>query len=76
MILLCKYYESFIIYVVIILFDVNTAIWLADMPGTTLIILDNLGWYCDVANDKFKYSHELIVIKIKESLNFVVKIKL
>ena len=28
------------------------------------------------ANDKFKYSHEIIVIKIEESLNFVVKIKL
>jgi hypothetical protein len=26
------------------------------------------------ANDKFKQSHEIIVIKIKESLNFVVKI--
>ena len=28
------------------------------------------------ANDKFKYSHEIIVIKIEESLNFVVRIKL
>jgi len=23
---------------------------LADLPGATLVILDNLGWYCDVAN--------------------------
>jgi hypothetical protein len=44
-----------------------------------LVILDNLGWYIDVANifyDKFKYSHEIIVITIEESLNSVVKIKL
>ena len=36
------------------LFDVNTAIRLADPPGATLVIhvLDNLGWYCDIA-DKF-----------------------
>ena len=34
----------------IIEFDVNTAIWLADLPGTTMVINDNLGWYCDVAN--------------------------
>jgi len=32
---------------------------MADTPGATLVILDNLGWYCDVANifignDKFK----------------------
>jgi hypothetical protein len=27
-------------------------------------------------NDKFKESHEIIVNKIEESLNFVVKIKL
>ena len=31
---------------------------------------------CSSANDKFKSSHEIIVIKIEESLNFVVKIKL
>jgi hypothetical protein len=31
---------------------------------------------CSSANDKFKWSHEIIVIKYKESLNFVVKIKL
>jgi hypothetical protein len=38
----------------IMLFDVNTAIRLADPPGATLVIhvLDNLGWYCDIA-DKF-----------------------
>ena len=28
------------------------------------------------ANDKFKQSYEIIVIKIEESLNFVLKIKL
>ena len=28
------------------------------------------------ANSKFKQSHEIIVIKIEESLNFAVKIKL
>jgi len=28
------------------------------------------------ANDKFKQSYEIIVIKIEESFNFVVKIKL
>jgi hypothetical protein len=28
------------------------------------------------ANDKSKWSHEIIVIKIEESLNFVVRIKL
>ena len=28
----------------------NTAIWLADLPGATTIIHDNLNWYCDVAN--------------------------
>jgi hypothetical protein len=31
---------------------------------------------CSYANDKFKLSHEIIVIKIEKSLNFVVKIKL
>ena len=31
-------------------FDVNTAIWLADPPGATMVILDNLGRYCDVTN--------------------------
>jgi hypothetical protein len=25
---------------------VNTAIWLADLPGEKLVILDYLGWYC------------------------------
>jgi hypothetical protein len=55
----------------------NTAIWLADPHGTTLIILDNLGWYCEV--DKHIHSlttQGIIIIKIEESLNFVVKIKL
>ena len=34
-------------------FDVNTAILLADPSGpigATLVILDNLGWYCEVAD--------------------------
>ena len=30
------------------LFTVNNAIWLVDPPGATLVILDNLGWYCDI----------------------------
>jgi hypothetical protein len=34
----------------LILFDVNTAIWLADPPEEKLVIFDNLGWYCDVTN--------------------------
>jgi len=29
---------------------VNTAILLADLPGATFVIQDNLAWYCDVAN--------------------------
>jgi len=29
---------------------VNAAISLTDPPGATLVILDNLGWYCNVAN--------------------------
>ena len=28
----------------------NTAILLADLPGATLVIHDNIGWYCDVTN--------------------------
>ena len=28
----------------------NTGIWLADLPGATTVILDNLSWYCDVTN--------------------------
>ena len=44
-------------------------------------ILDNLGWIVpsqtySFANDKFKQSNEIIVIKIEESLIVVVKIKL
>ena len=35
---------------VIIWFDVNTVILLADPPGEKLIMLDNLGWYYDVTN--------------------------
>jgi hypothetical protein len=30
--------------------DVNTAIWLADLQGKKLVILDNLDWYCDITN--------------------------
>jgi hypothetical protein len=41
---------SFWDYCVIIKFDVNTAIWLVDPPGATLVIFDNLGLYCDFAN--------------------------
>ena len=26
----------------------KTAIWLADPSGSTLVIFDNLGWYCDI----------------------------
>jgi hypothetical protein len=60
---------------------VNTAIWLADLPEEFFFILDNLGWYCDVTKIfisqwQIQMSQEIIVIKIKESLNFVVKIKL
>ena len=51
----------------------NTAIWLAAPPGATLVILDNLDWYCDVASDEDKLFYEVIVIKIEESLHFLVK---
>jgi hypothetical protein len=37
------------VYKVIIKFAVKTTIWLAYPPGATLVILDNLGWYCDLA---------------------------
>jgi hypothetical protein len=37
-------------YTVIMYFDVNATIWLADPPRATLVILDNVGWYCDVNN--------------------------
>ena len=40
----------FYVYSLIIQVDVNTAVWLIDPPGATLIIYDNLGWYCEVAN--------------------------
>ena len=62
-------------------FNVNTKIWLADQPGEkfVILVLDNLFGIVtsptySFANDKFKYSHEIIVIKINESLNFVVKL--
>jgi len=29
---------------------VNNEILLADPPGEKLVILNNLGWYCDVTN--------------------------
>ena len=37
-------------YLQIIQFDVNTAIWLADPSREKIVILDNLIWFCDVAN--------------------------
>ena len=37
-------------YLGIIKFDVNTAIWLTDLPGENIVMLDNLGWYCDITN--------------------------
>jgi len=46
------------------------------------VILDNLGWYCGVANILIRQRqiqivlYDIIVIKIEESLNFAVKIKL
>jgi hypothetical protein len=46
----------------IIWFDVNTAIWLVDPPGEKLVILDNLGWYCDVTNIFSLLSGEVIRI--------------
>ena len=49
-------------YTCIIKFDVNTAIWLVDPPGATLVILDNLGWYCDVANIFLHQRHIQIVL--------------
>jgi hypothetical protein len=41
-------YGNYIPYT-LIWFDVNTAIWLAGPSGVTLVILDNLDWYCDIA---------------------------
>jgi len=38
--MLLTYYET------IIQFDVNTAVWLADPPRATLVMLHKLGWYC------------------------------
>ena len=47
----------------------------------TLAILDNLGWYCDVANliickRLIQIVPYIIETKIEESLNIVVKFKL
>ena len=54
---------------------------MADPPGAAFVILDNLVGIVtsptySFANDKFIYSHEIFVIKIQESLNFAVLIKL
>jgi hypothetical protein len=43
---------------------VNTAIRLADPPEEKLIILDNLGWYCDVTNIFIRQRLIQIVISI------------
>ena len=39
-----------------------------------LVILDNLGWYCDVTNILIRQRQIQIVVNIEESLNVVVKI--
>jgi hypothetical protein len=55
----------------------NSTIWLADMLGATLVIHDNLGRYCDVANVFIRHRLiQIFLIKIEESLNIGVKIKL
>jgi hypothetical protein len=38
-------------YFLIIWFDMNTAIRLADPTGEKIVILDNLCWYCDITNN-------------------------
>jgi hypothetical protein len=47
-----------------------------DVCGIDVIFSDYHVAFYFFANDIFKLSHEIIVIKIEESLNFVVKIKL
>jgi len=54
---------------------------LADLPVTTLIILDNLGWYCGVANVFIRQRQIQIVSynnrnKTEDSIQFVVRIQL
>jgi hypothetical protein len=39
-----------IFYIIIIEFDVNTVFWLDDPSGARLVMLDILGWFCDVIN--------------------------
>ena len=39
----CSSFFNSILIKIIIKFDVNTAIWLADPPGATLVIHDNQG---------------------------------
>jgi hypothetical protein len=46
-------------------FVVNTAIWLAYLPGATLVIHNNLGWYCDVAKVFIRHRQIQIVPWIK-----------
>jgi hypothetical protein len=62
-----------------VLFELNTTIWLADSPGATLVILDNLGCYCDIANI-FIHRRQIQIVtwnnrltKIEESLHFLAK---
>jgi hypothetical protein len=38
---------------------------LADLSGATLVILDNLGWYCDVARRKGRKRNGRLKIKTK-----------
>ena len=57
----------------------NTVIRLVDPQKATLVILDNLGWYCDVANifirqRQSKTVPDIFVIEIEESFDFVVRI--
>jgi hypothetical protein len=40
---------------------------IADPPGATLVILDNMGWYCDVATD----CHKIIQILSKVALKSI-----
>ena len=65
--------EYFVHTLGIFIFISNNLIWFeyCNPPGAKLVLLNNIGWYCDIANDKFKYSHEIIVIKTEESVNFV-----
>lgn len=55
----------------------KTAIWLADLRGTTLVTLDSLSLYCDIA-DMFiqQRKTQIVPIKTEESLHFAQKMKL